>query len=168
MLRLRPYKKCDAKEIISWIRDEKSFHKWSAGLYGKYPITEDDMNHMYEEMAYSDAFYPMTAFDETGVIGHLVLRFLDDEKKELRFGFIIVNDQRRGNGYGRKMLLLALKYAFEILKVERVTLVVFDSNPQAFACYRSVGFRESNTECSSYNVLGEHWRGIEMEIKNEM
>ena len=28
MLRLRPYKKCDAKRIVSWIKDEISFRKW--------------------------------------------------------------------------------------------------------------------------------------------
>lgn len=28
MLRLRPYKKCDAKYIANWIKDEVSFRKW--------------------------------------------------------------------------------------------------------------------------------------------
>lgn len=61
----------------------------------------------------------MTAFDETGVVGHLIMRFTDEEKKTLRFGFVIVNDTKRGMGYGKEMLKLAIKYAFDILKVEK-------------------------------------------------
>ena len=29
MLRLRPYKKCDAAHICSWIKDERTFRRWS-------------------------------------------------------------------------------------------------------------------------------------------
>lgn len=34
MLRLRPYKKDDAETILSWIKDEKAFYKWTAGILG--------------------------------------------------------------------------------------------------------------------------------------
>ena len=67
MLRLRPYKACDAETIVSWIGDEVSFRKWCADRYDHYPITADDMNRHYDAFAYSDNFYEMTAFDETGV-----------------------------------------------------------------------------------------------------
>lgn len=70
MLRLRPYKKCDAKVIVGWIKDEVSFRKWCADRYEKYPICDTDMNDHYEEAAFSDSFFPMTAFDETGIVGH--------------------------------------------------------------------------------------------------
>lgn len=63
----------------------------------------------------------MTAFDETGVVGHLIMRFTDAEKTILRFGFVIVDDMKRGQGLGKEMLLLALKYAF----VESVNMVEY-------------------------------------------
>jgi len=85
-LRLRPYKNCDAKYIINWIHDEISFRKWCADRYDSYPITEDDINKQYLELIGSDNFYPMTAFDESGVVGHLTMRFVDKEKQILRFG----------------------------------------------------------------------------------
>ena len=40
----------------------------------------------------------MTAFDENGVVGHLIMRFIDEEKSILRFGFIIVDNKKRGMG----------------------------------------------------------------------
>ena len=120
MLRLRPYKACDAKTIVSWIKDEVTFRKWCADKYESYPITEDDMNAHYNALAYADDFYEMTAFDETGVVGHLFMRFTDEEKKILRFGFVIVDDSKRGMGYGKQMLKLAVQYAFEFLKPEKI------------------------------------------------
>lgn len=81
MLRLRPYKACDAQTIVSWIGDEISFRKWCADRFDSYPITAEDLNGHYDGFAYTDSYYPMTAFDENGVAGHLIMRFLDEQKK---------------------------------------------------------------------------------------
>ena len=165
MLRLRPYKSCDAETIISWIGDEVSFRKWCADRYDSYPITADDMNRHYNAFSDADWFYPMTVFDETGVAGHLIMRFTDEKKTVLRFGFIIVDDKKRGTGLGKQMLLLAERYAIEFLKAERITLGVFENNKPAYRCYRSAGFREADTEQESYyHVLGQDWKIIEMEL----
>lgn len=50
---------------------------------------------------------------------------------ELRLGFVIVDDTKRGKGYGKEMLSLAVKYAFEIFKAEKLTIGVFANNPSA-------------------------------------
>lgn len=172
MLRLRPYKKCDAEYIVSWIKDEVSLRKWSSDRYGAFPITAEDMNKKYVDnngdCGEEDNFYPMTAFDESGVVGHLIMRFTDVEKKVIRFGFVIVDDTKRGFGYGKEMLQLAIKYAFEILKVEKITLGVFENNPAAHTCYKSVGFRDLESDKPwYYHGLGEAWKVIEMDLLRE-
>ncbi len=168
MLRLRQYKPCDAKEIASWIKDEETLRKWSADRFGDFPISADDINRKYIESngdcKEEDNFYPVTAFDESGAVGHLILRFVDEKKEVLRFGFVIVDDSKRGKGYGKEMMTLALKYAFDVLLVQRVTIGVFENNPSALYCYKSVGFREVGEE--HYNILGEKWKCIEMEKKS--
>ena len=167
-LRLRPYKACDAKTIVGWIHDEVSLRQWSADRYGSYPVTEEDMNKKYMDCNgdcfNTDDFYPVTAFDESGVVGHLIMRFTDEEKQVLRFGFVIVDDTKRGRGYGKQMLLLAIKYAFEILKVAKITLGVFENNKAAYYCYKAAGFKEIASEKEEYyNILGQKWKCIEME-----
>lgn len=165
MLRLRPYKKCDAEYIVKWIKDEVAFRKWCADRYESYPITAEDINKQYEDCSFSDSFYEMTAFDETGIVGHLIMRFTDEEKKVLRFGFVIVDDTKRGKGYGKEMLQLSLQYAFDILKVSKVTLGVFANNEPAHLCYKSVGFKDVELEKPEYfHVLNEDWECLEMEI----
>lgn len=163
MLRLRPFKKQDAKYIISWIRDERAFRKWSADRYEDYPIQVQDMIDMYESKEDTDNYYPMTAFDESGIVGHLMLRYTDEEKQNIRFCFVIVDYTKRNMGYGKKILQLAKKYAFEFLGAEKISLGVFENNPSAISCYESVGFKAIPTE-KYFFVLDEKWKCIEMEL----
>lgn len=165
MLRLRPYKKCDAKYIVSWIKDEVSFRKWCADRYESYPINADDMNKHYSDFDELDTFFQMTAIDDSGVVGHLIMRFIDEEKKILRFGFVIVDDTKRGKGYGKELLRLAVKYAFEILRVEKITLGVFENNTSAYWCYKAAGFSDVETEEEEYYpIMGEQWKCLELEM----
>ena len=165
MLCLRPYRSCDAEVIVKWIGDEVSFRKWCADRYENYPITEMDINRQYSECMQAGFFYPMTAFADQHAVGHLIMRFTDDEKMVLRFGFVIADNKKRGMGYGKEMLRISLKYAFEILKVKKVTLGVFENNPAAYRCYQAVGFRNVTTEPDKYyEILGQKWKCLEMEI----
>ena len=168
MLRLRPYKKCDAKQIVSWISDERIFRLWCIDRYKNYPITADDMNEYYENTAFEDNFYPMTAFDETGTVGHLLMSFTDEDKKVLRFGFVIIDSTVRKKGCGQEMMRLALKYAFEILKAERVTIGVVDNNLAAYNCYIKAGFMPAaNIEAQHYDFHGEKWCIKELEYRGD-
>ena len=92
------------------------------------------------------------------------MRYTDKEKKVIRFGFVIVDDSKRGKGYGKQMLTLAIKYAFDIFGAEKITLGVFDNNAPAYYCYKAAGFRENGEEMFC-ELFGEQWRIVEMEIK---
>ena len=165
MLRLRPFKTCDADTIVSWVGDETAFRKWCADRYEDYPITGEDMAAHYRQFEDCDTFFPMTAFDESGVVGHLILRYTDEEKATVRLGFVIVDDRLRGRGLGKEMLGLAVRYAREFLGARRVTLGVFENNPAAMRCYLAAGFRETASDEEEYfSVMGEKWRCIEMEL----
>ena len=171
-LRLRPYKNCDAKTIITWCKDEAAFRKWTSDRYESFPITDEDMNKKYVDYngdcADPDNFCPMTAFDESGIVGHLILRFTDKEKTILRIGFVIVDDTKRGRGYGKEMIRLALQYAFDILKVKKVTIGVFENNMSAYYCYKTVGFRDVEmVENELCEVCGEMWSILELELEKE-
>ncbi len=97
MIRIRPYKTMDAATILSWCQDEKAFYQWTAGMLGKYPITQ-------KEFCFVETLMSFTAFDETGILGFFTLRNPGESLDELRFGFVIVNPNRRGKGYGKEML----------------------------------------------------------------
>lgn len=169
MLRLRQYKPSDAETIISWCKDEEAFRKWTSDRYETFPITEADMNKKYidnnGDCSEPDNFYPMTAFDETGIVGHLIMRFTDEKKTVLRFGFVIVDAEKRGMGYGKEMISLSLKYAFEIFKADKVTIGVFENNMPAYYCYKAVGFKDAKTDEVIFELFGEKWKILELELK---
>ena len=168
MLRLRPYKPSDAKTIISWCKDEATFRKWTSDRYDAFPITEVDMNKKYidnnGDCIEEDNFYPMTAFDENGIVGHLIMRFTDENKTTLRLGFVIVDDTKRGKGYGKEMISLAIKYAFEIFNAEKLTIGAFENNMPAYYCYKAAGFKDVETEEIVYEIFGEKWKVLELAL----
>ena len=160
---IRPYKPQDAEKIVSWIKNERALRKWSADRYSAYPITVEDINYKYlkcnGDCEEADNFYPITAVDANGPVGHLILRYMNKEKTIIRLGFIIVDDSKRGLGYGKRMIQKAMRYAFDMLKAEKITLGVFDNNPSAYYCYKAAGFKEiSMEEDIEFEMLGEKWK----------
>lgn len=163
-MELRRYKASDAQIITKWLKNEYAFRQWSADRYENYPITADDMNNYYSQ--YNDnELYKLTAVNEDEIVAHLTIRFIDEAGKIARFGFVIVDDTKRGNGYGKELVSSALKYAFEELQTDKVTLGVFENNTPAINCYLSCGFKIVEKESiESYQCMGEIWNCIEMEI----
>ena len=160
MLRIRPYKAVDANTILSWCRNEKAFYQWTAGILGNFPITQN-------EFGFIESLMPFTAFDETGIVGFFTLRNPGDSLDELRFGFVIVNPDIRGKGYGKAMLQLGIKFAFEIYGAKRVSLGVFENNLPAYYCYKAVGFDDVVLDTTeTYCVLGEKWNCKELMLEN--
>lgn len=160
MLRLRPYNAKDADSILSWSNDEIAFYKWSAGVMGKYPITKEQFGFVNNLMAF-------TAVEDDETVGFFTMRRLLESFDELRFGFVVVAPSKRGKGYGKGMLQLGLKYAFEIYGAKRVSLGVFENNESAYFCYKEVGFEDVMPEkTKTYCILGEEWKCREMMINN--
>lgn len=166
-MRLRPYKACDAKVITRWLKDEYAFRQWSADRYGRFPISAEDMNRYYDQDKDTDKIWGMTAFDATGnVVGHFTMRYPHaHQRNEIRLGFVIVDDRKRGRGYGKELLSLAISFAFDFIKVEKISLGVFKNNKPAIACYQSCGFQIVELqEAESYYCMGEEWKCLEMEL----
>ena len=112
----------------------------------------------------NDNIFPFTAIDDAGkVIGHIILRYPDSSKTVIRLGFIIIDNQLRGKGYGKQMLELAIQKAKQNYNAHKITLGVFDNNPSAIRCYESAGFTITGT--ASYLIDGEEWTGKEMESR---
>ncbi len=167
MLSFRAFEDSDAQTIISWIKDEHSFRQWSADTYKYYPAKPEDIIARYDEIKenHKGLVYPFMLTEDEETVGHLIIRVLDAEAGLVRFGYIIVDTEKRGKGYGSKMLRLALNFACEALNAKRVTLGVFENNPGAYRCYRTVGFKEFDSIDTIIN--GEPWKCLEMEYTFE-
>ena len=167
-LRLRPYKSADSRIIVEWLKDEEVFFKWGGERFDGFPLTAEMLDDKYTghngDCEEPDNFYPFMAFDESGVVGHFIMRYTNGDIRNLRLGWVIVDDTRRGRGYGRRMLELGLEYAFKILKARRVSIGVFENNEPAYKCYKSLGFTEAKQDTYRTSTFkGKEWRVIELE-----
>lgn len=166
MLRLRPFRSPDAKTIINWTSEPEEFYKWSAGIMGDYPVSEKRLLEAVSAREDNPRYFPLVAFDDSGLTGFFTVRTPGEDDKKVRLGYVIVDPSKRGHGYGKQMLLLGLKFIFEIYGADEVSLGVFDNNRQAYNCYRSAGFRENGVR-ETYDLCGETWIDIDMVIRNE-
>lgn len=157
MIRIRPYMDTDAQVILSWCRDEETFARWTFGILGDYPVTA-------EAFAKTGQYPRFTAFDEEGPVGFFIARNPGGAMDELRFGYVIVDADRRGRGIGKEMLRQGLVYAFDVYQARRVSLGVYRENAPACACYRSLGFTETGSR-ETYEVCGISRTAYEMEIR---
>ena len=67
------------------------------------------------------------------------------------------------------MLSLAINYIFDYIKIDKITLGVFENNKSAIACYRSVGFQPVILDKKeTYSCMGETWSCLEMHLDRKL
>lgn len=165
-MRLRPYKKTDEKYLLKWFDDERKFYMWSAGIY-KYPLDEKQLSKHRQTFEDDENGWIFMMLDEVGIpIGHVAIKNVDYKANSAHIGFIVVDPEQRGKGYGKKLVNLITKYAFDILNVDRVTLNVFEVNPVAKKCYEFVGFKVESRKKAMLKYNDEEWDAYFM-IKNK-
>ncbi|MCM1134923.1 MAG: GNAT family N-acetyltransferase [Clostridium sp.] len=156
-MRIRPYiESKDYETIEKWIDDEKIHALWCANLI-PYPITKE---HLHQFLNKDAADWTGSAYVATENNGKTIGFFcysinIDDNTGFLKF--VIVDPQKRGAGYGQKMLQLALQYAFQITGVDAVQLNVFEENDAAKHCYKKIGFVEKSISSNVFPYKNELW-----------
>lgn len=164
---LRDFVEEDAQIIAGWLLSEEALYEWSADRFNKFPISGDDIIANYAPHLETGRFCPLTAVDDSGdVIGHFIIRYpKDDDDSLVRFGFVIVDPELRGKGYGKEMLRLGIAYVKENLTASRIDLGVFEKNESARRCYEAVGFKEYGR--SEYEMPIGTWSCVDMEMFTE-
>ncbi len=164
-MRIRPYIMCkDFAEIKNWITDERTHAMWCANLIN-YPIEKDNFAKVMKEISERFVDSPYVATSDEGELIGFFCYSVDLSNNEGMLKFIMNNPQYRGKGYGKEMLQLAVKYAFEITDVQAVQLNVFPENVRAKRCYESVGFTERKTDLNAFAYKDESWGRCNMILR---
>ena len=153
--------------MINWIKEERVFKMWCADKFN-YPLTIEQLKAYKDECEQNELEWVLVALDEKGIpVGHFSMRRINYEKESVHLGFIVIDENKRGLGYGKEMVELAVKYAFELLKVKRVTLGVYDVNLTAKQCYEKVGFVTETYDEESFTYKDETWGMFNMAIERK-
>jgi len=156
-MRLRPYIECrDFEYLKNWITDERTHNLWCANLI-PYPLTREGMRSFLEKDAADWGGSAYVATEDDGETAGFFCYSLDLTANEGFLKCIVVNDQKRGQGYGKKMLHLALRYAFTVTGAETVQLNVFEQNATAVHCYEKIGFKVRTRSENAFSYRDEMW-----------
>ncbi len=161
-MRIRPYiPSKDYAYLSNWIDDERTHAFWSANRF-PYPMTQTAFHDFLEKNA---ADWTDSAYVATEDSGQPVGFFCYSVNTETNIGFlkfVIIDKTKRGKGYGKEMLNLALQYAFQITGAKAVQLNVFNENTLAKQCYEKVGFVERAVDKDVFSYQNELWSRCNM------
>ena len=167
LLSIRPYDPSLDFEIIkNWITNPREHAMWCAGRT-KFPIEREDFARLLDDIAQRCGDAPFIAEDTDGKPFGFFCYSVNAESKYGMLKFVMVDPAERGKGYGREMLRLAVKYAFEFTGADRVKLCVLSVNAGAKRCYESVGFTYCGTDEGAFRYENEIWDRCHMVKVND-
>lgn len=157
--------------------DCKYFDMWERKEYIKEFFTIEDTRN-YEEIVEEFFQYEqdsskiqLTIVLKDGMkpIGRIYISRLDEKLQSLDITRIYIGEEDFiGKGFGKEAMKLALKYVFEDLNMERVTLDTFDGNEKASKLYKSLGFIDEGVLRHATKKKGKFYNlNLKSMLKNE-
>jgi RimJ/RimL family protein N-acetyltransferase len=164
-LRLRPYiHSLDFEIIRKWITEPREHAMWCADRTD-FPIAGESFCALLDDIAVSCGDAPFVVTSQDGIPVVFFCYSVNAVTNEGMLKFVMVDPSKRGKGYGREMLKLAVKYAFEFTGADRVRLCVLSVNAGAKRCYESVGFTYCGTDEDAFRYENEIWDRCHMVIE---
>ncbi len=164
-MRIRPYiESRDYEYIEKWIDDEKIHALWCANLI-PYPITKENLHSFLEKNAIDWTGSAYVATEDDGQVTGFFCYSVNTDNNTGFLMLVVVDSKKRGAGYGKKMLQLALQYAFNITGVDSVRINVFSENAAARHCYEKIGFVDESTSDNVFPYKDELWSRCHMIIE---
>jgi RimJ/RimL family protein N-acetyltransferase len=129
-------------------------------------MTLEQETAWYEQAAVDGDRTMFTIYERaTGrAIGTCGLHETELTNRRTLVGIMIGEPDARGRGYGTEAMRLLLDYAFTVLGLHSVMLMVFEYNQAGRRCYEKAGFREVGRRRESRWYLGRFWDEIYMDI----
>ena len=164
-MRLRPYIPSLDFDIISkWITEPREHAMWCAGRT-EFPIEREDFTRMLDDIAFRCGDAPFLATAQDGTPVGFFCYSLNTQTNEGMLKFVMIDPAQRGKGYGKEMLKIAVRYAFEFTGAEKVRLCVLSANTGAKRCYEGVGFKECGKDEDVLRFGDELWDRCHMAIE---
>jgi RimJ/RimL family protein N-acetyltransferase len=139
---------------------------WAGPKY-QYPLTFEQLE---ERMSQKARNYLFSLFDGDikQTIGFIEIEILDEDKRVGSIQSVMIFKDFRGRNYSEELLDLAVKYAFETLKLKRLELKVFSFNKAAISCYKRTGFVEEEIINKIDSKTGKAFQLIAMKKEKEV
>jgi RimJ/RimL family protein N-acetyltransferase len=147
--RLRPFDPAWADHVIAWVRDPQETY-WLAPKT-RPPLTANCIARWREPghdpfLLWDDSHPTPLAYGELNRLARV--------RRQYWLGHLLVDPAHRGRGLGVELTRLLLREAFTQRGAARVTLIVFQDNARAIACYRAAGMHDDGFEWHQFPLYG--------------
>jgi diamine N-acetyltransferase len=129
------------------------------------PVTLEQEAAAYDRAAVSEQDVLFTIYDLASwrPIGKTYLESVNLRNRTADFGIVIGEEEYRGKGFGTEATRLVLDYAFTVLGLHNVMLVVYEFKLAGRRAYEKAGFREFGRRRQAHLMGGRLWDVIFME-----
>ncbi len=138
---LRLAKECDAEKYYE--QNYNPLDKEVARLTGckKHFEKEEVISFFLNSLKADDCYLFLIISPDDRIIGESVINEIDNKTKSANFRIGIFHTAERGKGIGSWAVETTRDFAFETLKLHRLSLDVFSFNTRAEKCYLKAGFK---------------------------
>jgi len=152
----------DPKVMEVWSRDSYYLRLLDAGSGGPYNV-RIHVEHL-EKDDRDPYIFTIRTIEDDRLIGDIGLGGLDWASGNAWVGIGIGERVYWGRGYGTEAMRLILRFAFEELNLNRVSLDVFEYNPRAIRSYEKAGFTVEGRQRKALRRAGQSYDVIYMGI----
>ena len=141
-VRLREVRRADAEDLYRWRMDDRS-----RPMFRSVERVPFETHLAFLERYFADGNRDHWFVIEAGgvPVGTITLYHLSADGREAEWGRLVVDPDRRGQGYGRRALALLIAHA-RAAGVRKLRCEVLDSNGVAASLYTEAGFRRTGVE----------------------
>ncbi len=108
----------------------------------KKQYTKDEVISFFTESVNApDRYHFLIISPDNQIIGESVINEMDHKIKSANFRICIFHQEAQGNGIGTWAIKVTRDFAFETLKLHRLSLDVFSFNKRAEKAYLNAGFK---------------------------
>ena len=132
-LSLQPFKLSQSQLLLSWLPNEHFALTWGGPRYS-WPVTEQQISDYFDQEPVSPYWFCLN--DKP--IGYIEL--VKKPNDEISLCRIIIEDNSRGKGLGKKLIEQAITKACEEYAAKSIELAVYNHNTSALNCYLGFGF----------------------------
>ncbi len=170
MIELQPFKREDIPRLLGWITSEADLVQWSGHSFS-YPLTLQKLEEFFSTAAREPGKYHIfrvSGGQPTRILGHIELSLKDDAEGHGHISRVLVGERaEQGKGYGTRMVEEILRYGFQTLNLQLITLNVVIFNMAAIACYKKTGFRTVKTIDEACSIGDKKWSYYHMQITRD-
>ncbi len=158
-LKFRPLEREDLRFVHDLDNNESVMHYWFEEPYEAYV----ELCDLYDKHIHDQTERRFVVESDGVSIGLVELVEINHIHRRAEFQ-IIIAPQHQGQGYATQATRFAIEYAFNVLNLYKLFLIVDCENTAALKIYRKLGFQEEGRLKHEFFVDGEYRDALRMTL----